>query len=274
MSKFWSEGYEHPITIGLQQLLFLGVDGFWGEKTTDALKKYQIQRGATGPNIDGVIGPDTMVWLVEDGLSLAARILELIAYFEGAGQDKNAWANTSEIDDGAGKNYGVMQINKFGSMQTVVKRYMPAGEDFSSWIGTSGGAIAQMKYFLEMIWSKAWDMAAKLGDGNVRTVAVICDAIVQGGDCWPSSAPKSWDDWQLDPAYIPQIQSLYNKYSVKEAFWRSLRLSNEPGVMFAELHPRSGTLRWQSDQLSRRRTIVQGSGVVHGDKYNLTDFGL
>jgi hypothetical protein len=278
MTTYWQQGDHHPLTLGVQQFLFLQPDGQWGPVTNQAIISYQISKGSTKEDADGVIGPTTLGWMVNDGLSPACRALELIGYFEGACQRSDAWAYTSIIDDGAGKNYGVMQLNKFGSMQTIMKRYMPSGADFESWIGSGDGAVAQYKYFLELVWAKAWDFALRIGTSNLRTITMLCDAIVQGGDVWPSRPPQSYQDWRLSDEFRDAVVSAYKKYSVREAFFRSVRgavdFNIEPGQAFAEIHPRSGNPTYLSDQLSRRRTIVDGEGVVHGDRYNLSDFGL
>lgn len=271
MKLVYKKGKHSPMVMGIQGVVGAEKDGFFGPNTESFIRVYQGNRGL---DVDGIVGENTLAVMYKDGLSVTYRILEMIAYFEGAGWKANAWACTSEIGDGAGKNYGVMQMNKFGSMQYVIKHYMPEGENFADWIGTPDGAKAQYKYFLDQVLSRATSFALKIGDTNTRTIAMLCDGIVQGGGTYPSRPPRSYSDWELGDDEEERVKVLYEDYDVREAFLKSVRGHERPGRMFAELYPRSGNPKYLDDQLSRRRTAYLGAGRVHGTYYTLVKFGL
>lgn len=267
----YKKGVRRPLVMGIQEVIRVSIDGDFGPITEQAVKDYQY---GLGMEETGEVDQKLLDHMYKQGMQLTYRVLELIACFE-VGFTRDAWSATSIVPgDGAGRNYGVMQVNKYGSMQIMKSRYMPKGEDFESWIGSGSGAKAQYRYFLEVIWSRATAFAYKVGDTTPRAIALFCDAIVQGGNTLPSKAPKTWKDWQLDGNYLELVKKCYEEDKVKSAFVKAIRAYERPSVAFAEIHPRSGNLRFLDDQLSRRRTVASGSGIVHGDKYDLGLFGI
>jgi len=267
----YKKGVQRPMVMGIQEVIRASIDGFFGSITEQKVKDYQADNGFEQT---GEVDQDLLDHMFKDGMQVTYRVLEVIACFE-IGFKRQAWGATSVVPgDGAGTNYGVMQVNKYGSMQLMKKYYMPAGEDFTDWIGSINGAKAQYRYFLDRIWSGATAFAYKVGDTSPRAVALFCDAIVQGGHTMPSKAPKTWRDWQLDGNYLELVKHNYEEDTVRRAFIKSVMSYSPPGRAFAEIHPRSGNLKFLDDQLSRRRTVITGQGIVHGDRYDMDLFGL
>jgi hypothetical protein len=270
----YEKGIHRPMVMGIQGVLGLEKDGFFGKLTDAAVRGYQ---GDNNLKTDGQVGQKTLSVMYNDGMSLTYRIFELIAFTE-MGAVRNAWGATSTVPgDGAGKNYGVLQVNfGYGSAQQMRDKYLPAntGKSFEELMGSPVGAKAQYQYFMDKIFSRATSFATKIGDSRPRTIAMLCDAITQGGGTYPSRKPRSYRDWVLEDDYLERVKEFYEKYPVKQAFIKSIINYSSPGRMFAELYPRSGVLRFLDDQLSRRRTIFNGYGRIHGSKYVLSELGI
>lgn len=264
-------GVNRPMTMGIQQVIGSSIDGYFGPITSQKVKDYQY---ANGFDETGEVDQNLLEYMFKDGMQLTYRIYELIACFE-TGFTRNAWTYTCVVKgDGAGKNWGVLNHNRYGSLQMLKGRYMPKGEDFEEWFYTTNAAKAQYRYFLEIVWARATAFAYQIGDTTPRSVALFCDTITQAGNTLPSKAPKTWKDWKLDGNYLELVKKCYEEDKAKPAFIKAIRSYDRPSIAFAEIHPRSGNLRFLDDQLSRRRTVATGSGVVHGDKYDLSIFGI
>jgi hypothetical protein len=274
----WQNGINRPMTMGIQWHLVIETDGFYGEETEENVQIYQQTRGLKPEDCDGVVGKQTLDLMVAEEMKPEFRILELISCFEVGMETHNAWAATSTIKDNMGKNWGVMQVNGPGkegsSYETMKNRYMPRGEDFDDWIGSPNGAKAQGQYFLDLIYPKAVAFAEKIGDSSLRTVAMLCDAIVQGGSTYMRQPPLSYAYWRLGDEALDKVVYNFNSMKVKDALVKKVTDYSEPGKMFAELHPRSGNPDFLKDQLSRRRAVIDGVGNIHGTKYFMEEFGL
>jgi hypothetical protein len=267
----YKKGVHRPMTAGIQEVVRSGIDGYFGDKTVEKVKEYQYDNGFEET---GEVNQELLNHMFDNDFQLVYCVAELIAFFE-VGATRNAWTATSVVPgDGAGKNWGVVQHNRFGSLQLLKRQYMPAGADFEEWFYTTDCAKAQMKYFLEQIWARSTAFAYKVGDISPKAVALFSDAIVQGGHTLPSKAPKTWKDWQLDHNYLEFVKACYEQNPAKKAFVKAIMAHDDVARAFAELHPRSGNLRWLDDQLSRRRTVAIGEGWVHGSKYVLSDYGI
>lgn len=269
MNIVYKNKTNRPLVFGIQNIVGVTADGFFGQKTELAVKQWQSKNGLQET---GVVSQKELELMLPN-IELKYKILEVIACFEvGLPQyTLNAWGRVTEIDDGAGKNYGVMQHNKFGSLQIMQQKYKFS--DPEKFYGSVAGAAAQMWYFEEHILSKAKEFCQKYGLKTDRELLMVCDSIVQGGSALPTRSPRSWEDWRLSPNLMKEIQILYTKYPIKRAFEEAMKLGN-PGEIYAELKSRSGVPRWLSDQLSRRRTCYYGKGKVHGTNYDLESFGF
>lgn len=270
MKLIYKKGVHRPLTMGIQKVVGTDSDGFFGPKTEEAVKRFQKNNNLKE---SGIVADETlsaMLPLIEEKY----KILEVICCFEVGGPDycKSAWGKKTKIDDGAGWNYGPMQHNKFGSLQLMKKKF--GFENPDVWYGTPAGALGQMWFFEEEILKDAKDFAEKIWSPTPRTRLLLSDAHVQGGGVYPTKPPRLWDDWPFSKDLIPKIQEIYRKYQIKQAFVSCLSLVDSGGEMYAELHPRSGVKKFLKDQLSRRRTAYHGTGVVHGEKYDLSEFGL
>lgn len=263
-------GTQRPLVMGIQEALEIKQDGFWGKDTEFHVREWQKNNGK---EINGIINAKTLQELLPK-MNLKYKILEVIACFE-IGMPvytPKAWGKVTEIDDGAGKNYGVMQHNKFGSLQIMQKKY--GFQDPEKFYGSVKGAQAQLEYFENYILNKAIKFAQKYDMMTDREILMVCDSIVQGGSETPTRAPRSWENWNLSPNLKKEIEILYLKYPVKEAFDKALRLTDKPGEIYAELKSRSGVPKWLNDQLSRRRTCYYGTGKVHGVVFDLKLLGF
>jgi peptidoglycan hydrolase-like protein with peptidoglycan-binding domain len=299
----WQKGINRPMSMGIQLLVKCDPDGFFGSKTEAAVIEYQKGRGLEET---GVVDRSVLDIMVADGLSLELRILEMIACFETGGMTiRNPWASVSTIKDGAGKNWGVMQVNGItgGSAYRLKKNYMPAGEDFDSWIGSPSGAKGQAQYFLDIIYPTALRFAMQQNDSSDRVLALLCDNITQNGSpmpYYPIRSDSMVQDWKQDDAYKEWRKVIYKNYKglmdnrseygttperekayvqkVREAFLTCLDDADSLGIprmeAYVELNPRSGNPDFLDDLLSRRRTVYHGSGRVHGDKYFMEEFGI
>lgn len=270
MKLIYKKGVHRPLTMGIQKVVGADSDGFFGPKTEEAVKQFQKDSLL---NETGIVADETLEKILPL-IDKKYKILEVICCFEVGNPSycKSAWGKTTIINDGAGTNFGPMQHNKFGSLQEMKKRYKFT--DPYAFYGTPEGAKAQMEYFEDVILKPATNFAEKISSNSERFLLVVCDTVVQSGAVYPTKPPVSWNDWTLSKDLIPKIQEIYRKYQPKAAFESSLRLINDLELMYVELRPRSGRSKYLADQLSRRRTAFNGEGVVHGEKYNLTDFGL
>lgn len=232
---------------------------------------YGIQECYGIKPVDGLNGPKTRAAIQEIDkidmlkVKLEYRLMEIIGCFEVGPQRKNVWYATSTIDDGAGKNHGVFQLNKFGSLKTMKKIYnFDNADDFFS----SSVCIApQIEYFNRYILDKV----IKFGFVNDNDLLTKCDSLVQNGVLTPSRAPRSYDDWRLGEELLQAVKAEYAKHDYTAAFLNCLSMHEH---MYAELMPRSGVPKFIPDMLDRRRCTSYGAGKVHGDYYDLTLFGF
>ena len=234
-----------PLIYGLQKLYGINpVDGLYGPLTEAALEMVEV-------NLSEV--------------ELEFRTLEIIGLFE-VGDCHNPWYRKTVVKSEGWENFGVMQLNKLGSIERL-KRFTPFN-DPEEFFNSPACIPAQIEYFHCVVIPRVLEF----GFNGELDFLTKCDAFIQGGTLWPSRAPRSYQDWKLGPEYLAEVQGLYRACSsVKEAFSRACALSP---TMFAELHPRSGNPLYLGDQLSRRRTCATGNGVVHGSRYDLSDWGF
>lgn len=257
------------MVMGAQKVLgFTGknLDGFHGPMTNKVLKQYQSDEGL---EVTGIFDKKTLRYMKVD---LCYRVFNLVAQFEGALSKANAWGYKSIVPgDGAGWNYGILQHNRLGSMQLLKRQF---GNIDGAWFRTPAGSRGQFWYFMKYIFNPSVENANLMGDESERTICMLCDARTQGGGFFPSKKPKSFADWKLDPEWVDIANRLYSEHSVKSAFLSMVLRHSCPGKMFAELYPRSGNPKYLADQLSRRRTVIYGHGVVHGSVIKMEDFLL
>ena len=270
MKLIYKNGHHRPLTMGIQQVTGADLDGFFGKNTENAVTSYQKLHKLKET---GIVDNESLALMLPD-MDLKYKILEVIACFEVGTPDscKNAWGRRTRIDDGAGDNWGVMQMNRFGSLRTMKKKY--GFEDPGTWFGTPEGALGQLWYFETKILDAATDYANRIQDMSGLTILLFCDAYTQGGGIYPTKPPVLWDDWIFPKEMIPKVQEIYRKYQVRQAFDSAISLFESPAEAYAEIHPRSGVKKFLKDQLARRRTAFRGKGTVHGTVYDLSYFGL
>jgi hypothetical protein len=232
---------------------------------------YGVQEAYQINPVDGLYGQKTKVAIQEIGqidikkIKLEYLIMEIIGCFEMGPFHKNLFYATSTIDDNAGKNYGFLQMNKFGSLQIMKKlyNYIDVDEFFSS----PECIEPQIEYFKRYVL----DRVIKFGFVNDNDLLTKCDSLVQNGVMTPSRAPRSYDDWQLGDELLKQVKNEYAKNNHTTAFLNCLPMHEH---MYAELMPRSGVPKFIPDMLSRRRCTSYGTGKVHGHYYDLSLFGF
>jgi hypothetical protein len=276
------------LTYLIQTALGIDADGFFGNKTTQAVIDFQKLNIL---DADGIVGDKTFEQLLTKQHDPRIQVMEMIALME-VSFTKNAWSATSTVSgDGGGLNYGPLQINRgYGSVQTFCKLYLPKGEVFEEYICTGEGAKSMVQYYREQIVAKVIDFTEDFGIMNPEPalIGVIADGSTQGGAPYPSNPIKmeSMDeDWPTDalftawkPLIIKCYEGVVSTSKVHVAFYNAIQLGVDLGIPFikayAELHPRSGTHIWLSDQLSRRRVWSNGSSKVHGTVLSLDMVGL
>ncbi len=275
----YKKGVHRPLVAGVQNVVGVEVDGFWGENTEKAVRSWL--EGLELP-YSGILAGEGLRLLLAM-MPISAKIFEVIAICE-VGEIRNAWGQTCDIGDGAGKNYGPLQVNRLGSV-SALRKYLPEGERFEDWIGTPDGAVATMHWFEEYHMAKAREIVSEimgLQTEDERAIGLAVDAIVQGGFPPQNHAylwkdlPEGdlWKQWEMKTRELYDRKGVKPSESFREsvAFGRSIGL--DPVDVFAELHPRSGQSRYLGDQLSRRRLWARGEGFVHGEFLRLSDFGL
>lgn len=219
---------------------------------------------------DGLYGPVTgkaldSINVVMSDIPIEYRIAEVISLFE-MGNCRNVWYARSEVpEDGAGTNYGFLQVNKYGSLQAI--KEMCPYEDVETFFSSPMCVQVQWEYFLRHIVDKV----VRFGFESDRDFLMKCDVLTQHGSLIPAKAPKTWQGVQLDAGDVAAIQEYYRTMSVREAFLKAI--STIPGA-YCELRPISGSMRWLEDSRSRRRTCYHGFGKVHGELYDLSLFGF
>lgn len=267
----YKKGTHRPMTMGIQVALGINADGFHGDDTSKAIMAWQSDHNLKK---DGVIGSSSFPIIAPD-IPLEYKILEMIGVFEGINSKKNAWGYTSKIGDGAGRNWGIMQVNRLGSLKNMKK--LCGFSDERAWFGTVASAKGQMDYFRKYILKWATEYISDIPKSSPRLLAVVCDSITQGGKPYLSKQPKTWEYWKLCDGEKKRVQSVFKMLeSAKEAFKESMKTSCcDPAWVFAELQPTGGRLKYIQDQFDRRRATVYGKGIVHGSRYDMEkDFGF
>ncbi|MEY9234065.1 peptidoglycan hydrolase-like protein with peptidoglycan-binding domain [Bradyrhizobium japonicum] len=270
------------------------IDGEYGPGTETAIKRFQAARGSTA---DGRCRESD--WEDVTGLpppSWFDRCLHLTAAFEGTGFE-GAVGNF----DGAGVTFGLIGMTlksdlpsflnlvereypgtlarAFGAKQHVLRRILTASPtDKEAWANSiSTGAN---RYGLQAEWKDAFARfgalpeVQKLQLENARDhywktcvkdakrwraadaldVAMFYDTAVQmGGAGGRPGLAKALDAFMRDQ---PDL-----KGASRRRTW-------------AQLIAQAANPRWQNDVLKRRLAIGEGEGTVHGERFNMADWGL
>lgn len=235
-----------PLLLGIQKTYNINpADGLYGPVTAEALRSIPV---------------------VMSDIPLEYRAAEVISLFEMGPGCHNVWyARSTVANDGAGKNYGFFQANRFGSLQTMRKMYH--WDNVEEFFASPICVLVQWEYFCRYII----DPVVKFGFHSDNDFLCKCDALVQGGTLYPSRPPRTWEGTYLDAGDLQTIEALYGAKTVREAFIEASRAIPEA---FCEIHPLSGNPRYLTDQRNRRRTCYYGKGNVHGDLYDLSYFGF
>ena len=270
------------MVMGIQTILNIDADGFFGPVTDQAVRLYQELYDL---DIDGIVGPATFAHM-SPKIHPRFKIFECICEMEIGGKN-NAWAVKGQISDNMGMNYGPLQINvKGGSVGDYTHFYMPKDAVFLDYYKTPEGAKAMLAYF-EAIHYRAAVRFCESNDINMSAylIGCLCDCQVQGGSITPTRAPRpeNWLYWPTAegwPEFGQYIKSQYDKDDLTFAglYTRCLKKAKDFGIAtvsaIAELHPLSGNPKYLADQLARRRLWSNGKSAVHGDLMRLRDYGL
>jgi hypothetical protein len=206
-----------PLLYGLQKLYDITpIDGLYGPKTKAA--------------VDKLLDYPALYEFDIANIELEYRVLEIIGLFE-VGNCRNPWYRKTVVKSEGWENYGVMQLNKLGSL-TLLKNFAKF-TDPDDFFNSPECIEAQLNYFHCYVEKRV----VEFGFTGGCDFLLKCDALVQGGTLYPSRAPRSYEDWQLGDTLKREVELLYEKFPVKEAFIRACKLHP---LMFAELHPRSG----------------------------------
>lgn len=275
-------GINRPMVMGIQTILGIDVDGFFGPETERTVRLYQELHDL---DIDGIIGPITFARM-SPNIPVKFKIFELICQME-IGATRNAWAFAGDCGDGYGVNYGPLQINvKGGSVADYTRFYMPKDKVFKDFYGTPEGAKCMLAYFEGIHYRAAIRFCEGKGfDTSPYLIGILCDCQVQGGSIYPSRAPRpeTWLYWPIGDEWTAYGQYVKTQYEIDDAtfadlYLRCIKQAKEYGIAtvsaIAEIHPLSGNPKYLSDQLSRRRLWGQGHSKIHGETVLLKDFGL
>lgn len=233
-------GSKRPAVIMFQEAMntigwSLDVDGWFGTKTGEAIKKWQADHGLEA---DGLVGLNTWTMILNEAKdykpSLILRVMEYVAWCEVSSTRDVYGMAENDIGDGAGANYGLVQHNNYGSMRTLLtyagRKDLLAqynGTDKSkvnyaikSWMGSPEGIEAQNKYFKRVIFDPALAYIPELGplaawpnDPSMlgwyeRLVCLLCDSRVQNGSIWSSRKPF-WKSLTAEEAKTPRNVELF-----------------------------------------------------------------
>lgn len=274
-------GVNRPMVAGIQTVLKVEVDGFFGEETDAAVRNFQNN---TSLVVDGIVGEKTFT-LLSPSIDPFYKILEVISVME-CDEINDVWAFAKDNKDGYGTNYGAINMNvKGGSVETYKRWYAPKDIVFQSFVKTPAGAIAQMNMFKCIHVKAALDFMKIVGSNDNRFLGVLCDGQVQGGCIYPSRPPRdeNWsrwpkgDNWSRFAAFLKDAYSS-EYHTVVQAFTHCIKESVNyditPIQAFAAIHPMSGNAKDYDDQTSRRNLWAYGEGIVHRTRMSLQDYGL
>jgi hypothetical protein len=212
--------------------------GIVDDKTAAAIKTFQSE--AIGPDeADGIAGRVTYGHLLERAKAagwqpVTMRLLQAVICFYETSTCRNAYGNTSLLDDGAGCNYGVLQHNSLGSLVSLLKR---AGRDdlvkaykatprdevcheVKAWMGSEAGVVAQDDYFTDKIYGLAKGYSDEMpgmyklfNDAGLRYLQrymlILCDCVVQNGALWSPKRKPFWRSLTDDEAKVAKYRELY-----------------------------------------------------------------
>jgi len=201
-----------PVETGLVDTLppnfFISDDVF-----VDRIEKVQRESNNT---VDGIVGTDTWGALVKPGMPyppLMIRVLSAIGHVETGHKQEGFGVVIGEIGDGAGNNFGPMQINDRGSLDSVLKL---AGQDelssryskyrgtnkekqfrssVASFVGSYEGIDAQLQYFkdkyyrLDLVDGVFNSLGLKPSEFPAqyeKAIHLVTDIMVQGGNFYGS----------------------------------------------------------------------------------------
>lgn len=265
------------------------VDGLWGGTTLNALKEWQKKNGMAQPN--GIV--DDAAWQKLTGTPVPPildRVLQVTAAWEGTG-----YGGSNGNFDGQGITWGLLGFTwKNGELQDILKEvrtnfpqvYQQAfgglaakmdavlaqdrddQMDFARSISTSGGNS------LKSDWSAAF---RRLGDAP--EVQAIENRIAE--ERYWKAAQRLITEFDIESdAGKALCFDIVVQITVTDAIRADIhRLGDgkpelERMRVMAQTVANHANLTYYKDVLSRKMSFVDGRGVVHGDKYDLSCWGI
>ena len=197
-------GTKRPVVLSLQEMFGTVQTGVFDQTLDTLVCEFQRDHGLDD---DGIVGPKTWAALLPDHHSvLFSRIYEWVSWVEsGTVHDSFGFAQ-SDIGDGAGANYGVIQYNSRGSMvrllnlanrQDLLQLYEKHDKstvvsEIKVWIGSDDGIQYQMEDFTKTIMGPAIEMFGEIvpsycGEITAEAERLLCllaDFRVQNGSLY------------------------------------------------------------------------------------------
>lgn len=283
------------------------IDGDFGPQTERAVKAFQK---SIGIKADGIVGPITTAKLetpktktsskvasyTSTQKPLAQKCLELTATIETSKVPPHCFAAVSGNFDKMAVSYGALQWN-FGQKslqpilnhliknhETIVKSCFPfhyeklvqllngPHEDLMTYfcdvqvsdkpewekwktefknLGYTNECVEAQLKESSVKYRKALELCVTYNLKTERAVALMFDIIVQNGSIKESTKAQILEDFKKVTAEPEKL------------------------LIVAKRRTADSKPEWQKDVLSRKQTIAQGSGVIHGKKFDLeSEFGI
>lgn len=282
------------------------IDGIFGGGTESAVRKFQQAKELT---VDGIVGPDTWVELFDENeitppaileKPLSYRILALTGSFETGMPPPDCFAGISGDFDGQAISFGALQWNLGQeSLQPLLKKMDDKHPDLVDEIFaerrsefrvildapqeqqiTWGRSVQDQNRFLlrepwgglfktlgrcqefqdlqvetaDRLYNEAIDLAREYKLTSERAVALMFDIKVQNGSIFPFVKQQILRDF----ANLPDSADEEERLNI-----------------VANRRSEASNPRWVEDVRTRKLTIAQGRGTVHGMHYDLAeDYGI
>jgi Putative peptidoglycan binding domain. len=264
------------------------VDGVWGNQTMSALKAWQLSKGlAQTGNVDDQTWQGLMAVPQPDILE---RSLQLTADWEGTG-----YGGTNGNFDGQGITWGLLGFTwANGELQTILSEIRA---DHPAVFSAAFGGLAH-------------EIVRILGLSRPDQMAFAREISIQAGE----KIRPEWAACFKALGDTVEVQQIENRIAKDRYWQAALNLIGEFGLkserakalcfdivvqisvtgqMKAEIHNRSdgksenvkmkglaevvadhAKAEYRHDVLTRKMTFVDGQGDVHGDKYDITCWGI
>ncbi|MGD8782608.1 MAG: peptidoglycan-binding protein [Ignavibacteria bacterium] len=269
-----------------------GVDGIYGTNSYKAVSEFQSQNGL---DVNGAIDLDTWDKLMQQDIpTIQQRALQLTAAFEGHGFSK-----VVGNFDGAGITWGIIGFTlKFGGIKDII---ISVNQSDPGILDTCFGNLKnELLNVLEKPVSQQieWGDSISMGSGKYSVMDNWEDAFEELGN----SKAAQEAQFKKVQHYFDRGQKDFEKFNLKSEMGYALcfdiavqnggvskqetgeinhELTDNPPAdeqdvreVIANVVAVNSNPRWVEDVRSRKLTIADGKGSVHGAQYNVKSWGI